>query len=144
MESVIVLVAIAAMAVPAVGDQIDTQRAYAGDVARLTAQTEASGRALSAREAEADASAAWSVWDALAACEARGEWSYGPHSDWGNHLFEGGLQFQPSTWDAFKPAGYPEAAYLATREQQIDVAERVLAAQGWGAWPTCSRKLGLR
>ena len=34
-------------------------------------------------------------------------------------------------------------AYQASREQQITVAERVLASQGWGAWPACSAKLGL-
>ena len=83
-------------------------------------------------------------WDALAACESHGEWDYGPHSGWGSGIYEGGLQFHPNTWDAYKPAGYPEAAYQATREQQIVVGEAVLAAQGWGAWPDCSRKLGLR
>ncbi|MGH0053625.1 MAG: transglycosylase family protein, partial [Sphaerochaetaceae bacterium] len=43
-----------------------------------------------------------------------------------------------------KPEGYPEAAYQATREQQILVGERVQAAQGWKAWPACSLKIGLR
>jgi hypothetical protein len=85
-----------------------------------------------------------SVWDTLAECESHGEWDYGPHSGWGNGLFEGGLQFEPSTWDAYKDPGMPEAAYQATREQQIVVAERVLAEQGWEAWPACSLKLGLR
>lgn len=79
-----------------------------------------------------------SVWDRLAVCESSGNWA----STVG--LYEGGLQFHPQTWDAYKPAGYPEAAYQASREQQILVAERVLAQQGWGAWPACSRKLGLR
>lgn len=85
-----------------------------------------------------------SRWDVLAECESNGEWDYGPHSNWGNHLFEGGLQFHPDTWDAFKPSGYPAAAYNATRDQQIAVAERVLDAQGWKAWPACTRKLGWR
>lgn len=79
-----------------------------------------------------------SVWDRLAQCESSGNWQ----STVG--FYEGGLQFHPQTWDAYKPAGYPAAAYQATREQQILVAERVLAAQGWGAWPACSSKLGLR
>lgn len=78
------------------------------------------------------------VWDRLAVCEASGNWA----STVG--LYEGGLQFHPQTWDAYKPAGYPAAAYQASREQQIHVAEKVLAAQGWGAWPACSSKLGLR
>lgn len=85
-----------------------------------------------------------SVWDQVAECESHGEWDYGPHSDWGNGLFEGGLQFDPDTWDAYKDPGMPGAAYEATRAQQIMVAERVLAEQGWAAWPVCSRKLGLR
>lgn len=84
------------------------------------------------------------VWDRLAECESNGEWDYGPHSGWGNGLFEGGLQFHPPTWDAFKDSHFPDAAYNATKEQQIIVAERVLKAQGWKAWPACSRKLGLR
>lgn len=78
------------------------------------------------------------VWDRLAECESGGNWQ----STVG--LYEGGLQFHPQTWDAYKPAGYPAAAYQASREQQILVAERVLASQGWGAWPACSAKLGLR
>jgi hypothetical protein len=83
-------------------------------------------------------------WDVLAQCESHGEWDYGPHSGWGSGLFEGGLQFHPDTWDAYKPAGYPEAAYQASREQQILVAERVLAEQGLAAWPACTRELGWR
>lgn len=79
-----------------------------------------------------------SIWDRLAQCEAGGNWA----STVG--LYEGGLQFHPGTWDAYKYRGYPAAAYQASREQQIAVAERVLDAQGWGAWPACSRKLGLR
>ncbi len=79
-----------------------------------------------------------SVWDRLARCESGGDWA----STAGT--FEGGLQFHPSTWDAHKPAGYPNHAYQATRTQQILVAKRVLADQGWAAWPACSRKLGLR
>lgn len=78
------------------------------------------------------------VWDRLARCESGGNWA----SSVG--LYEGGLQFHPSTWDRNKPAGYPDAAYQASRAQQIAVAERVLARQGWGAWPACASKLGLR
>lgn len=90
------------------------------------------------RAAAAPSAATGSVWDRLAVCEAGGNWA----STVG--LYEGGLQFHPDTWDAYKPAGYPEAAYQASRDQQILVAERVLAQQGWAAWPACSRKLGLR
>lgn len=90
-------------------------------------------------------------WDALADCES-GEWdryaepipgsARWDHS--GHRTFEGGLQFHPGTWSAFKPSGYPAHAWQATREQQIVVGERVQEAQGWGAWPVCSRKIGLR
>lgn len=85
-----------------------------------------------------------SHWVELAECESHGEWDYGPHSNWGSHLFEGGLQFHPDTWDGFKPDGYPDAAYQATPQQQVNVAERVQEAQGWRAWPRCSRTIGLR
>ena len=48
------------------------------------------------------------------------------------------------TWAAFGGTQYAPRADLATREQQIAVAEKVQAAQGWGAWPACTSKLGLR
>ena len=77
------------------------------------------------------------VWDALAACEAGGDWS----TDTGNG-YAGGLQFAPGTWQGFGGGSYARSAAAATREEQIAVAEIVLAAQGWQAWPTCSRLLG--
>ncbi|MEY3019773.1 MAG: Resuscitation-promoting factor Rpf2 precursor [Actinomycetota bacterium] len=77
------------------------------------------------------------IWDELAMCESRGNWAIdGPR-------YDGGLQFHPSTWNSYKPAGYPEFAWQASREQQIEVAVRVQARQGWRAWPACARKLGL-
>ena len=79
------------------------------------------------------------VWDRLAQCESSGNWRI----DTGNGFF-GGLQFLPATWEGFGGLGFAPRADLATREQQIIVAERVLTKQGWGAWPACSRKLGLR
>lgn len=79
-----------------------------------------------------------STWDALAQCEAGGNWAINT----GNG-FSGGLQFTPSTWAAFGGTEYAPAAHLATREQQIAVAEKVRAGQGWGAWPACTSKLGL-
>lgn len=91
-----------------------------------------------------------SVWDQLADCES-GSWTgdggfVEASANWSATagMFEGGLQFHPNTWDGYKDPGMPGAAYDATREQQIAVAERVLAEQGWKAWPVCSRKLGLR
>ena len=76
------------------------------------------------------------VWDQIAKCESGGRWN----TNTGNG-FVGGLQFSPSTWRAYGGSG---SAAGASREQQIAVAEKVLAAQGWGAWPTCSRKVGAR
>lgn len=82
-----------------------------------------------------------SVWDRLAQCESTGNWAINS----GNG-YSGGLQFAPSTWAAFRGnvPGTPARAHQASREQQIAVAEYVLDAQGWGAWPACSSKLGLR
>jgi len=77
------------------------------------------------------------VWARLAQCEASGNWYIDAYHD-------GGLQFHPSTWRAFKPAGYPEYAYQASPAQQIVVGERVQRVQGWQAWPVCSRRIGLR
>lgn len=79
-----------------------------------------------------------SVWDRLAACESGGRWSiYNPP-------YEGGLQFMHSTWVGYGGRQFAEHAHQATREEQIIVAERVLAGQGWNAWPLCSRKIGAR
>ena len=80
-----------------------------------------------------------SVWGSLAQCEAGGNWAINT----GNG-FSGGLQFTPSTWLAYGGGQYAPQAHLATREQQIAVASKVQAGQGWGAWPACTAKLGLR
>ncbi|MCJ0702501.1 transglycosylase family protein, partial [Frigoribacterium faeni] len=86
--------------------------------------------------AAAPASAAdVATWDALAQCESGGNWSI----DTGNG-YSGGLQFSPSTWAANGGTG---SAANASKSEQIAVAERVLASQGWGAWPSCSSQLGL-
>jgi LysM repeat protein len=76
------------------------------------------------------------VWDQIAHCESGGKWN----TNTGNG-YAGGLQFSPSTWRAYGGSGSPAGA---SREQQIAVAERVLSAQGWGAWPVCSKKVGAR
>lgn len=79
-----------------------------------------------------------SLWDALAMCESTGNWA--AHTGNG---FEGGLQFTNSTWLAYGGGAYAQHAYQATREEQIAVAQRVQAGQGWGAWPVCSKKAGI-
>jgi resuscitation-promoting factor RpfA len=77
-----------------------------------------------------------SAWDKLAQCESGGNWSINS----GNGYY-GGIQFNATTWHAFGGEGLP---HQASRSEQIAVAERTLAAQGWNAWPACSRKMGLR
>jgi len=85
----------------------------------------------------ADAAPA-SVWDKVAQCESGGNWN----TNTGNGYY-GGLQFSYSTWLAYGGGAYAQTANLASREQQIAIAERVQAAQGWGAWPTCSARAGV-
>ncbi len=76
-------------------------------------------------------------WETVAACESGHNWAINT----GNG-YQGGLQFAPSTWSAHGGGKYAPSAHLATREQQIAVAEHVLATQGRGAWPVCGRGLG--
>jgi hypothetical protein len=77
-------------------------------------------------------------WDQLAQCESGGNWGYPPVSGG----FSGGIMFHIGTWLANGGGEFAPDAYLASREQQITVAERVLAGSGWGAWPGCSRRFG--
>lgn len=72
-------------------------------------------------------------WDAIAQCESGGDWS----TNTGNG-YSGGLQFSPSTWQSFGGTEYAPNAADASREQQIAVAERVMAQQGPSAWPSCA------
>jgi hypothetical protein len=80
-----------------------------------------------------------STWDRVAQCESGGRWN----TNTGNG-YHGGLQFSPSTWRGFGGGEFASSAHQASRAEQIVVAERVLARQGWGAWPVCSRKAGAR
>ena len=89
--------------------------------------------------AAAPAVAGGSVWDSIAQCESGGNWAINT----GNGYY-GGLQFAASTWSAYGGGQYAPTANLATREQQIAIAQKVQAAQGWGAWPACTARLGLR
>jgi uncharacterized protein YabE (DUF348 family) len=77
-----------------------------------------------------------SVWDRLAQCESGGNWSINT----GNGFY-GGLQFTASTWRAMGGSGLP---HQHSRETQIAVAKKLQAAAGWGQWPACTSKLGLR
>lgn len=85
------------------------------------------GRAAAATDGE---------WDQVARCESGGNWGINT----GNGYY-GGVQFNASTWASHGGGEYAPSAQLATREQQIAVAERVLATQGRGAWPVCGGPL---
>lgn len=80
-------------------------------------------------------------WDQLAQCETEGNWA----ANTGNG-FGGGFQFAHqsswSTWLSYGGSEFAPHPWEATREQQIVVAERVLAGSGWRAWPGCSRRYG--
>lgn len=80
-----------------------------------------------------------SIWDAIAGCEAGGNWAINT----GNGYY-GGVQFDQSTWERNGGLRYAERADLASREEQIAIAEVTRARQGWGAWPVCSGRAGAR
>ena len=80
-----------------------------------------------------------SVWARLADCESGGDWAYN-----GTVIYDGGLQFHPQTWNSYRRNSYPKFAWQATPYQQIRAAKRLRRGAGWGAWPSCSAKLGLR
>ena len=118
----------------------DVRRRDVGRSAANIAALEASLRARAAKFARSSSSLFGpALWNALARCEAGGDWA----ADTGNG-YAGGLQFAPSTWHGFGGGSYARSAAAASREEQISVAEIVLASQGWNAWPACSRLLGIR
>jgi uncharacterized protein YabE (DUF348 family) len=78
-----------------------------------------------------------STWDALAGCESGGNWAINT----GNGFY-GGVQFDQNTWERQGGLRYAARADLATREEQIAIAEVTRARQGWGAWPVCSGRVG--
>ncbi|WP_343602036.1 transglycosylase family protein [Mycobacterium sp.] len=80
-----------------------------------------------------------SVWDAISRCEAGGNWAIST----GNGYY-GGVQFDQGTWERSGGLRYAPRADLATREEQIAVAEVTRQRQGWGAWPVCSGRVGTR
>lgn len=112
-------------------------------VSLTTTTTTTSPRSAAATKADPAAPAIPSGdrWDQLAQCETGGNWS----TNTGNG-FGGGLQFMHqrsySTWLSFGGGEFAPHPWEASREQQIDIAERVLASSGYGAWPGCSRKFG--
>ncbi|MFJ4734177.1 transglycosylase family protein [Streptomyces sp. NPDC088770] len=106
--------------------------------ASLTVTAGGAGMAIPLIGAGAAHAADASTWNKVAACESSGNW----HINTGNGYY-GGLQFTRSTWAAYGGTRYAPSADLATRDQQIAVAEKVLDGQGPGAWPVCSTRAGL-
>ncbi|MFD7227688.1 transglycosylase family protein [Streptomyces sp. NPDC059881] len=106
--------------------------------ASLTVTAGGAGMALPLIGAGVANAASEDVWEKVAACESTGRW----HINTGNGHF-GGLQFSQSTWEGYGGTAYAPRADLATRDQQIAIAERVLKGQGPRAWPTCSLRAGL-
>jgi hypothetical protein len=81
----------------------------------------------------------YGAWQRLAGCESGGRW----HINTGNGYY-GGLQISPGTWRAYGGLRYARLPHHAGKLNQMRVAERILRGQGWGAWPSCSRRVGLR
>nr|WP_305143309.1 transglycosylase family protein [Streptomyces microflavus] len=106
--------------------------------ASLTVTAGGAGIALPLITAASAGAAPGEVWEKVAACESSGNWAVNT----GNGYY-GGLQFSGPTWAAFGGTQYAPRADLATRDQQIAIAERVLDGQGPGAWPSCSVEAGL-
>lgn len=106
--------------------------------ASLTVTAGGAGLALPLAAAGTADAASVSTWDKVAACESSGDWGINT----GNGYY-GGLQFTQSTWEAYGGTRYAPRADLATKDQQIAVAEKVLGGQGPGAWPVCSAQAGL-
>ncbi|CAN5856477.1 hypothetical protein BH23ACT10_BH23ACT10_25250 [soil metagenome] len=119
-------------------EQLAAKRKKALEAAkrRKARQAERRRKAREARRRKRAAREPRGVWDRLAACEAGGNWSINT----GNGYY-GGLQFSLGSWRAVGGSGYP---HRASRSEQIKRGKRLKARQGWGAWPSCTRKLGLR
>jgi len=130
----------------ALGDEVERRRAEAVGLRQDRARYEqrAAAAQAAAQEIEDDAQSASQPppapsgpynadWDAIAQCESGGNW----HID---GEYDGGLQFHPDTWLAHGGGKYARYAWQASREQQIAIAEKVLAAQGPSAWPNCFKE----
>jgi hypothetical protein len=81
----------------------------------------------------------YDIWLLLADCESGSDWDIST----GNGYY-GGLQFAKTSWDGADGQQFTEWPHEATPVQQMMTAEVLLDMQGWGAWPACSKRLGLR
>ncbi|MFG2116048.1 transglycosylase family protein [Streptomyces sp. NPDC048718] len=107
--------------------------------ASLTVTAGGAGMALPLIGAGTAQAASLDVWEKLAACESTSHWQINT----GNGYF-GGLQFSQSTWERYGGTRFAPRADLASKDQQIAVAERALESQGPGAWPACGPRAGLQ
>lgn len=116
------------------------QQAEAERAATATASATATANAAAAATATALAASARrakdAVWDRLAQCETGGRWNMR------GARFSGGLGFYNGTWDSFGGREFASNAGLASRDQQIVVAERVRARFGYTGWG-CAPNVGL-
>lgn len=101
------------------------------------AQAAADSRATRTPKASRSRASAGDVWSALAACESGG--NAGARSAAGRYF--GAFQFSLATWQSLGYGGNPADHAYAT---QLEAAQRLQARSGWGQWPRCSRRLGLR
>ena len=129
-----------AVRIPAPGEQLADRLSPDSDAAVETPPvTPASTQAPTPSPpapAPAATSAPSGVWNELAQCESGGNWSINT----GNGYY-GGLQFTLSSWHSVGGSGYPNQA---SESEQIARAQMLEARQGWGAWPVCSARIGLR
>lgn len=79
------------------------------------------------------------TWNRLARCESGGRWHINTHNG-----YYGGLQISAATWRGYHGRRFASLPHRATKREQIRVAERIRRGQGWGAWPYCSRHIGVR
>ncbi|GGP97459.1 peptidoglycan-binding protein LysM [Streptomyces virginiae] len=104
----------------------------------VTAGVTGSALAMPLLAATSATAADTTTWDKVAECESGGSWS----ANFGSGAY-GGLQFTQEQWQNAGGLDFAERADLASRSQQIAVAERVLASQGPQAWPLCAASAGL-
>jgi LysM repeat protein len=124
------------LVIPAKGEKVNHRPLPGPGIYRLPEQDRSPVRTQQPASSQRSAAVGGSVWDRLAQCESGGNWA----TNTGNG-YSGGLQFSAGTWQANGGSG---SAHTASRAEQIRVAQRVQASQGWGAWPSCSSRLGLR
>jgi len=79
-------------------------------------------------------------WDALANCETGGKWNTVDPA--GAQGYDGGLGIYRPNWIHYGGLAYAPNAGLATREEQIIVAQRIYNDYGWQAWGCARNTLG--